>query len=61
MTSKQRKELAELILKYGDACRKAAFAWSDGDGTATAKKEADELVDYLFSIEVSDEQPTTAE
>jgi hypothetical protein len=55
MTSKQRKHLAELILAYGDACRKAALAWSDGDGTATAKKEADELVDYLFEIEVCDE------
>jgi hypothetical protein len=55
MTSKQRKHLAELILAYGDACRKAAIAWSDGDGTASAKKEADELVDYLFEIEVCDE------
>jgi hypothetical protein len=56
MTSNQRKHLAELILAYGDACRNSAIAWSlRGDVTASAKKEADELVDYLFEIEVCDE------
>jgi hypothetical protein len=57
MTSNQRKHLAELILAYGDACRNSAIAWSlRGDVTASAKKEADELVDYLFEIEACDDK-----
>ena len=55
MTSKQRKELAALILVFGKASREAGMAWGSGDVSATATKEFDDLINYLFAIEVCDE------
>lgn len=54
MTSEQRKHLAELILKYGEACYNAGSEWAKGNIDATARPQSRELVDYLFEIEVTE-------
>ena len=54
MTNEQRKHLAELILKYGEACYNAGSEWAKGNIDATARPQSRELVDYLFEIEVTE-------
>ena len=54
MTAEQRKHLAELILKYGEACYNAGSEWAKGNIDATARPQSRELVDYLFEIEVTE-------
>lgn len=55
MTSKERLKLAVLITNYGAACRNCGALWAKGE-EASSDKEFLEMLDYLYSLEVTDHE-----
>jgi hypothetical protein len=55
MTSKERLKLAVLITNYGAACRNCGALWAKGE-EASSDKEFLEMLNYLYSLEVTDHE-----